>query len=85
MAEKKREYEKTHPYINFSLKLQIPMPRCGCCWGRRSPRAGNESVLLGFLPPSVDGVLVDEHMSLVEKEAAGVVASPGDARPAGRP
>jgi cell filamentation protein, protein adenylyltransferase len=28
----------------------------------------NESVLLGFLPPSVDGVLVNEPMSLVDRE-----------------
>jgi Fic family protein len=33
----------------------------------------NESVLLGLLPPSVDGVLVNERMSLVEKEASAVV------------
>jgi Fic family protein len=35
----------------------------------------NESVLLGLLPRSVDGVLVNERMSLVEKEASAVVES----------
>lgn len=33
----------------------------------------NESVLLGLLPISVDGVLVDERMSLVESEAPAIV------------
>jgi hypothetical protein len=33
----------------------------------------NESVLLGLLPASVDGVLVNERMSLVEKEASAIV------------
>ena len=35
----------------------------------------NESVLLGLLPPSIDGVLTNERMSLVEKEAPIVTAS----------
>lgn len=39
----------------------------------------NESVLLGFLPTSIDGVLIDERMSLVEKEPSAVAASTGDA------
>jgi Fic family protein len=38
----------------------------------------NESVLLGLLPTSVDGVLMNERMSLVEKEAPMAVASPDD-------
>lgn len=36
----------------------------------------NESVLQGLLPASVDGVLGNERMSLVEKEASVVVESP---------
>jgi Fic family protein len=39
----------------------------------------NESVLLGLLPASVDGVLMNERMSLVEKEASTAVASTGGA------
>lgn len=35
----------------------------------------NESVLLGFLPTSVDGVLMNERMSLVEKEPRSVTHS----------
>lgn len=35
----------------------------------------NESVLMGLLPPSVDGVLANQRMSLVEKEASVVVES----------
>jgi Fic family protein len=38
----------------------------------------NESVLLGLLPASVDGVLMNERMSLVEKEAPVASASPDD-------
>jgi Fic family protein len=36
----------------------------------------NESVLQGLLPASVDGVLGNERMSLVEKEASVVIESP---------
>jgi Fic family protein len=35
----------------------------------------NESVLLGLLPPSIDGVLIDERMSLVEKEPSMITSS----------
>lgn len=38
----------------------------------------NESVLLGLLPKSVDGVLVNERMSLVDKEMPVALASPED-------
>jgi Fic family protein len=38
----------------------------------------NESVLLGFLPRSVDGVLADERMSLVEKETHVALSSSPD-------
>jgi cell filamentation protein, protein adenylyltransferase len=41
----------------------------------------NEAVLLGFFPTSVEGVLADERMSLVEKEPSSVAASPGDSAP----
>ncbi len=40
----------------------------------------NESVLLGLLPKSVDGVLLNERMSLVENEAHVAVASPEEGR-----
>lgn len=40
----------------------------------------NESVLLGLLPKSVDGVLINERMSLVENESSTAVASPADVR-----
>jgi Fic family protein len=36
----------------------------------------HESVLLGLLPKSVDGVLINERMSLVEKEPPSAIASP---------
>ncbi len=39
----------------------------------------NESVLLGLLPASVDGVLVNERMSLVEREPSAAVGSPDSA------
>jgi Fic family protein len=35
----------------------------------------NESVLLGLLPPSIDGVLINERMSLVEKEPSMITSS----------
>lgn len=38
----------------------------------------NETVLLGLLPKSVEGVLVDERMSLVEMQAPAATASPED-------
>lgn len=44
----------------------------------------NEAVLLGFLPASVDGVLVDERMSLVEKEPSAVTARTADPAPSSR-
>lgn len=42
--------------------------------GRRG-YSPNEAVLLGFLPASVDGVLQNERMSLVENEVSAVVES----------
>lgn len=38
----------------------------------------NESVLLGLLPASVDGVLINERMSLVEKETHVALGSPDE-------
>jgi Fic family protein len=40
----------------------------------------NESVLLGLLPASVDGVLGNERMSLVEKETSAIVEPQGGVR-----
>lgn len=50
--------------------------RLGLLTRDRRGYSPNDSVLLGLLPKSVDGVLANERMSLVEKETPGALASP---------
>lgn len=45
--------------------------------GDRRGYVANESVLLGFLPAAVDGVLTNERMSLVDREPSAGVGSTG--------